>query len=115
MGKNKIKLSFINDGKSFTVPHMTVKAQENLLDDIVKLEKKYKDNEKKYNTEVNKYMMMHVLQTVDNSVTLEDINSMHPDDYIKLFSLIMDGGRELTESVGDKKFRTKETKKTKDK
>lgn len=115
MGKNKISLSFINDGKNFTVPHMTVKAQENLLEDIVKLEKKYKNNQKKYNTEVNKYMMMHVLQTVDSSVNLDDINNMHPDDYIKLFSLIMDGGRELTEPVGDKKFRTEETKKTGDK
>lgn len=110
MGKNKISLSFINDGKSFTVPHMTVKAQENLLDDIVKLEKKYKDK-KILNREINKYMVKNILKTKDSSVTLDDIEQMHPDDYAVLIGMIMDGGRELTNEDGDRKFRTEKTTK----
>ena len=109
--EEKIKLSFMNDGKPFIVPYMSVLAQENLLDDMVKLENKYKDNKKKYTTEANKYALLRVLQTVDKNVTIKDINSMHADDYMKLSKMITDNSAgELSES-SDRKFRNKETKK----
>jgi hypothetical protein len=97
MGKNKIKLSFMNDGKPFDIPHMTVKSQENLLEDMVGIEKEYKKDSEKYNREVNKHMVLRVLQGIDNSVSLDDINNMHPDDYLTLFNLIWSSGRELSD------------------
>ena len=102
---NKIKLSFVNDGKPFIVPHMTVKKQEELLEDMTELEKKYKEGTLEYNREVNKYMVLRILQNVDESVTLDNINNMHPDDYIKLFNMFWSGGREL--SSDEDKFRDK--------
>ena len=97
MGNKKIKLSFVNDGKSFTVPHFTVKANEELLEDLVELEKKYGRNTEKYNKEINKHIVVRALQTVDDSITIDDINNMHPDDYITLFNMIWSGGRELSD------------------
>jgi len=97
MGK-KIKLSFVNNNEEFVVPHMTVKKQEELLDDMTQIEKTMKTTDPKYNREVNKHMVKRVLQTIDPSVDIDDINNMHPDDYIDLFNMIWSGGREL----GDK-------------
>jgi len=103
MGKEKIKLSFVNDGKPFNIPHMTVKKQEELLEDMVEIEKNYKNKPEIYNREVNKHMVKRALQTIDESVSLDDINNMHPDDYIKLFTMVWNSGREL--SGDEEKFR----------
>jgi len=91
---DKIKLSFMNKGQPFKLPPMTVKRQEELMEEMVKLEKNIEDQEK-YNREINKQMVLKTLQKVDDSITMEHINNMHPDDYIKLFSLIWGEGREL--------------------
>jgi len=101
MGKEKIKLSFVNDGKPFNIPHMTVKKQEELLEDMVEIEKKYKKDSDKYNRELNKYMIVRTLQNIDENVSLDDINNMHPNDYIVLFNMIWGSGRELSDN---KKF-----------
>lgn len=98
MGTNKIKLSFVNNGKEFVVPYMTLKKQEELQEDAVELEKKYKDGSKEYIREINKHMVARVLQTIDPSVSIENINNMHPDDYIFIFNKIWMEGRELGES-----------------
>jgi len=107
MGK-KIKLSFVNDSEPFMVPHMTVKKQEELLDDMTQIEKTMKPTDPKYNREVNKHMVKRVLQTIDPSITIDDINSMHPDDYIELFNMIWSGGRELGDAAN---FRQQKKKK----
>ena len=104
MGKEKLKLSFVNGGKPFATPHMTVKRQEELLEDIIDIEKKYKKNSDKYNREINKYMVMRVLKNIDDSITIDDINNMHPDDYVLLFDKIWNSGRELKREE-DKNFR----------
>ena len=98
MGKNKIALSFVNEGKGFTVPHMTVKSQEYLMKDMVKIEKKHKKESNEFLRELNKYMILRILQTVDKSVALDDINNMHPDDFVELITMINEGGRELVKS-----------------
>lgn len=95
MDEKKIKLSFVNDGKSFNLPRMTVKRQEELMESIVDIEKKYTD-EKKQNQESNKLLVLKTLQVIDGSITLDDINNMHPEDFIVLFNMIWDKGRELT-------------------
>ena len=107
MGK-KIKLSFVNDSEPFMVPHMTVKKQEELLDDMTQIEKTMKPTDPKYNREVNKHMVKRVLQTIDPGIDIEDINNMHPDDYIELFNMIWSGGRELGDAAN---FRQQKKKK----
>lgn len=95
MDEKKIKLSFVNGGKPFFVPHMTVKRQEELMESIIDIEKKYED-EKKKNQECNKVIVLKTLQVVDINVTMDDINNMHPEDFIFLFNNIWEVGRELT-------------------
>ena len=101
MGKNKISLSFVNDGKEFVPPHMTVKGQEELLKDLVELEGTHEKDSDEYNRESHKYMILRCLQTIDKSITLEDINNMHPDDFMYLFELIWNSGRELKRDDGN--------------
>ena len=96
MDNKKIKLSFVDGGKEFLLPNMTVKRQEELMESMVKLEDKYEGD--KYNREVNKQLVLLTLQAIDKSVTLNNIENMHPDDYITLFGLIWDRGRELEKS-----------------
>jgi len=112
MGKNKISLSFVNEGESFTVPHMTVKSQEMLFKDMTTVEKTYKQDTPEFMRELNKYMLLRVLQNVDDSITLDDINNMHPDDFVELLTLINDRGRELTKSDAGN-FRNRKPKKKK--
>jgi len=97
MGK-KIKLSFVNEGKAFIIPHMTVKSQELLFSDMVKIEKKYKQESPEFLRELNKYMILRILKTVDDSVEMLNIENMHPDDFVELIKLVNEGGRELTSS-----------------
>jgi hypothetical protein len=91
----KIKLSFVNDGKPFNLPAMTVKRQEELMEEMAKLEDKISEDQ--YNREINKILVLKTLQAVDDNITMEHINNMHPDDYIKLFSRIWTEGRELSD------------------
>jgi len=90
----KIKLSFVNGGKPFDIPHMTVSRQEELMEKIVEVEKKYSD-EKKRNQEINKYMVLKTLQLVNKDVNIEHINNMHPDDFVFVFQMVWDKGREI--------------------
>jgi hypothetical protein len=96
--EQKIKLSFVNNGKPFVIPHMTVKRQEEMMEEMVKLEKKLDGD--KFNREMNKVLVLKTLQIIDKDVTKENIDNMHPDDYIELFTMIWDKGREL--SKGEK-------------
>ena len=101
MGKNKISLSFVNDGKEFVPPGMTVATQEKLYEDMVKIEKKHKQGSSKYNREVNKMIVLRTMQIIDKSITYEDINNMHPDDYVILFDMIWISKREITGEDGN--------------
>ena len=94
-----IKLSFVNGGEEFEVPHLTVLLQERLFEDLIELEKKIKDD-KKREREYQKILIMRCLNVVDKKVKLKDINNMHPDDFIKLFNMVWTKGRELS---GDEK------------
>jgi hypothetical protein len=103
MEQRKIKLSWMNDGKEFLLPFMTVKAQEEIMHDIVEIEKKHKKDSYEYVQEINKHIILRALQRVDPSVTLEHIDNMHPDDFVFLITEVNRGGRELTDD--DRNFR----------
>ena len=96
MSEKKISLSFVNNGEPFILKGITVERQEQLMDEMVKLEKKYKDKPNIYTREVNKILVLKTLQVVDDKISLQDINNMHPEDFMKLFTMIWNNGRELT-------------------
>jgi hypothetical protein len=98
MNKEKIKLSFVNNKEEFILPTLTVEIHEEIMEDMVEVEKKInpKGNEKKYAVEANKYMILRVLQKVDPSVKYENVSKLHPDDFYLLIAMINTGGRELS-------------------
>jgi len=96
MSEKKFKLSFMNDGKEFLIPRMTVQRQEELMEEMAKHEGKL--SEEKFNREMNKRLILKTLQIVDKNVSLENINNLHPDDYVVLFTAIWDAGREFNKS-----------------
>ena len=91
-------LSFINDGKKFKVPRMTVESHEKAMDNMIQYGKL---EEEKYNRLFNKQLMLVQLKKIDDKVTLEDIAGLHPDDYLDLFQKIWTEGKRKS----DKKFR----------
>lgn len=99
----EISLSFVNGGKKFVIPHMTVRRQEDILKIMADIEKK-KLSEDEKNNEINKQLVYKMLKEVDNSVTMDNILDLHPDDYIFLFTTIMESGREIKSDKG-KDFR----------
>jgi len=99
--EKKIKLSFINKGQAFELPDMTVERQEKLMEDCVELEEKYDINSTKYNREFNKLLVLYTLKEIDKNVTLENINKMHPDDYVYIYRKIWDKGREINSDEKD--------------
>jgi len=98
----KIKLSFINKGKPFSIPHMTVRDQEELLQELAEQEKKDTPVDDKMQ---NKILLLKMLQRVDPNITMDNILDMHPQDFIALINLIVTTGRELSDE--DVNFREK--------
>jgi len=98
----KIKLSFVNGGKDFILPHMTVGMQEKLLESMTKYEKD-KLTTDEYNSKINKELVLNVLKKVDSNITENDILEMHPSDFVKISNMIWEHGRELSDD--DENFR----------
>jgi len=96
---SKYKLSFINNGKEFSIPRMTVESHEQAMDEMIQYGKL---PEEKYNRLFNKHLILVQLQKIDKNVTLKDITGLHPDDYLDLFQKIWDSGRSRK---SDSKFR----------
>ena len=78
---------------------MTVESHEAAMDSMVQYGKL---KEEKYNRLFNKHLILTQLEKIDDKVKLEDITSLHPDDYLELFQLVWDSGRSRK---GDRKFR----------
>lgn len=94
MGK-KISLSFVNKGSPFEIPTMTVGRQEEVFKYMKEIEKKKKDIS---DNEMNKAVILNILQSVDSGVTMEYINNMHSSDYNYLTRHIWNDGREIKQS-----------------
>jgi len=101
MDKRKIKLSFVNKGKEFVIPDMTVEAQEGFLEEMAKFEgkpewKKYSEV-RKIRT-INKLMVWSSLQMIDKKVSYKNIQKMHPFDFeiiIEEIGKVASSGREI--------------------
>jgi len=102
----KIKLPYINKGKAFDLPNMTVAMNEKYLDILAEKEKEFgKDNLEKINREANKHFLLYVLKQIDDTVTLDTILNMHPNDFLYLFNSMWESGELLTKKGDDTNFR----------
>ena len=89
----EISLSFVNEGKPFIMPGLTVKNQENILKKLSEIDKKGDEETTAY--EMNKYLVFSSLKEIDKTVTMKEIENMHPTDFSILFRILWKGGREL--------------------
>lgn len=101
MKDEKISLSFVNKGKEFSLPKMTVERHQEYLIKLKDIEEKYKDEQKK-DIEANIALVLETLKMIDDNVSMDDIKKMHPQDLAELSIMIFNAGRELG---GDKGFR----------
>jgi hypothetical protein len=89
------KLSFVNDGKPFELGKWTVKKHSEVLRETTKYEKEIKDtSEEERNNKYQTLLILKGLQEIDEKVTEEHINDMHPMDRNEIFSAIFNSGRE---------------------
>lgn len=102
----KISLSFVNDGKEFNVPRMTVKKQEIIMEKLVEMEKSL-GTKFDYNKEVGKIAILIALNEIDSKVTMENIEDMHPDDFRILFEKFWNNGREIKSEEPNFRKRTR--------
>jgi len=93
--ENEISLSFVNKGEPFILPKMTVKRQEKTFEMLAEYEKRDDMSEFQKNNMVNKRLLLDILQNVDSKVSIDDIDNMHPEDFIFIVNKVMSSGREL--------------------
>ena len=90
--RRKLKHSKINSGVEFVIPIPTVQSYEKYLEKLSKLE----DKESTDQSLVNKIMLVSLIQELDETVSLDTINSLHPMDFQLLMDecskVYMDGG-----------------------
>ena len=94
MIENEIKLSFINNGKPFRIPRMTVKKQEIIMEKMAELEKSI-GAKFDYNRDVGKVALLVAFSEIDSTVTMEHIENMHPEDFRFVFDSFWNNGREI--------------------
>jgi len=91
----------VNKGKEFEIPRMTLRLHREAMKQMAEHKKM---PEEEYSQLFNEKIVLLSLQTLDSSVTLEHIETMHPDDYIDFFSKLWNSGRV---GKGGTSFRTK--------
>jgi len=117
MKNKKLSLPFVLNGKEFELKDWTVKKHEEVLKEIAMLEQNMKKDNKQLSKEDSekldkKYRLLLILKglnEIDPNVKESDLDSLHPDDFVSLFSAIYLQGRRGI-FVEDNSFREKSTK-----
>jgi len=100
----KYKVDWLNNGKEFNVPDMTVEIYEQATEKMLEYGKM---EQGKYIRLLNKQLILTVLDNLGIKVTLKDLKNLHPDDYTELFEVIWTAG---SSKKDDRKFRKPERK-----
>jgi len=91
MSKTKYTLEFVNDGKPFELPDWTVKKHEQALDRLIK--KHGEAAVDKQDRLLRTYIIYETLVEIDPDVNIEEIENMHPDNQVELFSAVYTAGK----------------------
>jgi hypothetical protein len=85
----------VNDGKPFELGKWTVKKHNNVLRASSKYEKDNPDIvEEERMLKYQTYLIIEGLKEIDNSITEDEVENMHPSDRNELFSEIFNSGKE---------------------
>lgn len=116
-----LTLNFVNNGKPFKVPNWTVKKHSELAAELANLEepilanKNLTDEDKKkerakLDAKYQYLLILKSLKEIDESVTQEDLESLHPTDLVSLFNAVYYAG---SKGIYAANFRKKSVKKEK--
>jgi len=95
MKKEMIVLEFVNKGKPFEVPLWTVELQLEHDDYMAELLKKegMDSSNPNYGQYSNDDVIIRGLKQVESSVSIKDLRTMHPRDYLDLRDAVYNSGR----------------------
>jgi len=89
--EEKLSLPFVNKGKPFTVSNWTVEKHEKTLSLMV--EKNKSASAKELDALFRYYVVLVGLQDIDDSVTMEQVRSLHVENIMELFDAIYYAGK----------------------
>lgn len=93
--KGKYQISFVNGGKPFDIEKWTVKKHKFVLKEMAKYEKAHEGiTEEQKDDKFQEVLIVHGLKDVDENITSENLDEMHPNDKKALFTAIFFAGRE---------------------
>ena len=107
--KTMYHLPFVNDDKPFALERWTNRKQEEVWAEASKYEKTL--SEEALNRKYRKLLILTGLKDVAPDVTENDLEDMHPDDLIALYTAVYLQGKKGILVVDDKSFRPKDGKK----
>jgi len=87
----KLKLPFVNNGKPFKLEPWTVAKHEAALKDLGENCSDLSSDEQE--RQFKFYVIKQGLKSVDDSVTMEDIKNLHPENVVALFEAIYTEGK----------------------
>jgi len=93
--KKEYQLPFVNKGKPFVIGKWNVIKHKRVLKEVAKAEEnntKLTDEEK--DELFQDALILLGLREIDESVTIEHLNNMHPQDKKSLFTAVYFSGRE---------------------
>ena len=87
----KLSLKFVNDGKPFEVGPWTVQKHEDTMRMIATDMKDASSEEQERSFQF--YVLLVGLREIDETVTMTDIKSLHPENVVELFTLVYLSGK----------------------
>jgi len=107
--KTMYHLPFVNDDKPFALEKWTNKKQEEVWAEASKYEKSL--SEEQLNRKYRKLLILTGLKDVAPDATESDLDDMHPDDVIALYTAVYLQGKRGILKNDDATFRAKDSKK----
>jgi len=87
----KLTLPFVNDGKPFKVSNWTLGKHEEALAAMAESEGELSESQA---DAMFRYYVVYIgLKEIDDSVKLDDVKLLHPENMLELFKLIYYAGR----------------------
>ena len=107
----KYEVPFVNKGKPFDFPPWTNRSHKAVLAKVAKYQDKLE--EKELDEKYRRTLVLYALKDIDSNVTDDDLDDLHPDDLLSLFTAAYLSGRKGIISKDFQKAQRKSQKQTK--
>ena len=87
----KYEVPFVNEGKAFDFPPWTNRKHKEVLAKVAKYQDKLP--EKELDEKYRRVLVLSALKDIDSDVTEDDLDELHPDDLLSLFTAAYLSGR----------------------